>query len=393
MLDIVFRIIRVIPVLALIAVLGFFAFAAPYADSQRNRLAAVELPPVDSMSQALHSRLIVVDLHADALLWPRSLTDRSARGHVDLPRLIQGNVAVQLFGAVTQVPPGQNYESNPADKDQLWMLAVASRWPVRTWSDVMQRAMYQASRFEEAARSSRGRLVLVRTREDLDLRVRLQTRGDTGTVSGLLALEGLQALEGNLARLDTLFLAGYRVAGLTHFTDNAVGGSSAGEQKGGLTPFGRSVVGRMESLGMIIDLAHASPALINDVLDLARRPVIVSHTGVQGTCPGPRNLSDDAIRRIAKNGGVIGIGFWDAAVCDITPAGIAKAMMYVADLVGSGHIALGSDFDGATTTAFDASQLVQITHALRLAGFSDGQIEGMMGGNALRVLRAGLPNR
>ena len=79
---------------------------------------------------------------------------------------------------------------------------------------------------------------------------------------------------------------------------------------------------------MIVDLAHASPALITEVLAMARKPVIVSHTGVQGTCKGPRNLTDDALRAVAANNGVVGIGYWDAAVCDITPRGIAKAIRY-----------------------------------------------------------------
>ena len=79
--------------------------------------------------------------------------------------------------------------------------------------------------------------------------------------------------------------------GLAHFIDNPVAGSSAGAAKGGLTPLGREVVARMQALGIAVDLAHVSPASVADALALATKPVVVSHTGVQATCPGPRNLA------------------------------------------------------------------------------------------------------
>lgn len=381
---------RLIGIALFVGVAGvgmFFTVAAPWADRRENRVLPDSVTQPDSASLALHAGLTIVDLHADPLLWPRRLEEEASHGQVDVPRLIEGKVALQVFSVVTKVPPGQNYESNPSDRDQLWLVAAASRWPVATWRDPMARALHQARKLDDAARRSRGRLLVVRSRDDLETYLRFRERGDTGRVAGLLALEGLHLLGGNLSRLDTLWQAGFRIAGLTHFFDNEVGGSSAGEAKVGLTDFGREVIRRMEELGMVVDLAHASPALIADVLAMARRPVIVSHTGVQATCEGPRNLSDESIRGIAANGGVIGIGYWDAAVCDISPAGIARAIRHVADLVGVQHVALGSDFDGAVTTAFDTSQLVKLTHALRMAGFDDGQVRAIMGGNALRVLR------
>ena len=384
-------IIRGILVMAILAGVGFFTLVAGISDRQRNRVTSPhELVEPESTSVALHADLTIVDLHADPLLWPRDLSKRSSHGHVDIPRLAAGHVAVQVFSAVTKVPPGQNYERNPSDRDQLTLLVAASRWPVATWTSLLRRALHQASKLEQTVDSSEGRFTIIRRRQELELLLEARSR-DRNWVGGILALEGLHPLEGNLARLDTLFAAGYRIGGLTHFFDNEIGGSSAGVRKGGLTRFGREVIGRMESLGMVVDLAHASPALIDDVLAIARRPVIVSHTGVQAVCPGSRNLSDALVRRIASNGGLIGIGYWDAAVCDITPEGIAKSMRHVANLVGASHLALGSDFDGATTTAFDASQLVQVTNALRGAGFRELEIRAIMGENALRVLREILP--
>jgi microsomal dipeptidase-like Zn-dependent dipeptidase len=180
------------------------------------------------------------------------------------------------------------------------------------------------------------------------------------------------------------------MASLTHFFDNQLAGSMHGEAKGGLTPFGRQIVRAMEARGMIVDLAHCSHQCVAEVLAMARRPVVSSHGGVQATCKVNRNLTDDEIRGVARTGGVIGIGYWDAAVCDLSPRSIARAIRYVRDLVGVQFVALGSDFDGSTTTRFDVSQLVQVTEALLDQGFTPDEIRAVMGGNALRVLRAGL---
>ena len=123
---------------------------------------------------------------------------------------------------------------------------------------------------------------------------------------------------------------------------------------------------------------------------MARRPVVSSHGGVQAVCKVNRNLSDDEIRGVARTGGIVGIGYWDAAVCDTSPRSIARAIRHVRDLVGIDHVALGSDYDGATTVRFDTAHLVQITQALLDEGFSGVEIRAVMGGNALRLIRAGI---
>lgn len=209
-------------------------------------------------------------------------------------------------------------------------------------------------------------------------------------VGAMLSVEGLQDLEGKLANLDILYGAGFRMAGLAHFFDNDVAGSMHGETKGGLTPLGRQVVRRMEALGMIVDIAHSSHATIAEVLAMARRPVVASHGGVQATCKVNRNLTDAEIRGVARTGGVVGIGYWDAAICSTRPEAAAAAIAHVRDLVGIDHVGLGSDFDGAVTTGFDSSKIVAITQALLDRGFTDAEIAKVMGGNVLRLLRAGI---
>lgn len=376
--------------LLIIGVIVFFFVAPPIADARIN--ATLNEPPYPASNDArtLHDQLLVADLHNDILLWNRDLLARHERGHSDLPRLVEGGIGLQVFSVVTRVPFGRNYEGTPGDSDQITYLIAAQRWPMRTWTSLTERALYQAEKLHRFAARSDGHLTVLRTRADLDdfLARRAQT---PDLVAGLLAIEGMQAIEGDLARIDTLAEAGFRMMGLMHLYDNAVGGSSTGLEKGGLTDFGRQVVRRVEERGLIIDLAHASEPAIDEVLAMTDRPVIISHTGVQGTCDTPRNLSDRHLRAIAARDGVIGVGTWPRVVCDTDPAAIARAMRYVADLVGVEHIALGSDFDGTVKPPFDVTGLPQLTEALLDAGFSASEIQQIMGGNVVRFLRQALP--
>jgi microsomal dipeptidase-like Zn-dependent dipeptidase len=365
-----------------------------YVEGGMNRVDASRAGPVSEAARRLHATLFVADLHTDLLLWHRDPLARGARGHTDLPRLMDGNVALQVFSTVTKTPRGINYVRNTAESDNITALALLQRWPVGTWRSLRARALHEASRLAHAAARSDGRLVLVRTAADLDAFVAARAAAPAERrVAALLATEGLHAIEGDLRNVDTLHAAGFRMLGLTHFFDNEVAGSAHGVAKGGLTPLGRAVVRRMEALGILVDVAHASPRAVDDVLAMATRPVLVSHGGVQGTCPGPRNLTDDQLRRIAATGGVVGIGYWDGAVCEIGPASTARAIAHAVRVAGVEHVAVGSDFDGATTTPFDATGLAQVTQALLDQGLAPEDIARVMGGNVLRLLRATLPPR
>ncbi len=372
-----------------IAAIGFFGITPGYIDADMNRIDGKELIKVSPEALALHQSLQIVDLHSDTLMWQRDLLKPAKRGHEDLPRLAQGNVALQLFSSVTKTPRGLNYDGNGADTDNITLLAIAQLQPVRTWFSLTERSLYHGQKLDHAVARSNGRLAKVSDDASLDALL-AQRAGGTGQVGAMLTIEGLQNLEGKAENLDRLYAAGFRMAGLTHFFDNELGGSMHGLKKGGLTPFGLEIAGRMEDKGMIIDIAHLSHAGVAQLLPLARRPVVSSHGGVQATCKVNRNLTDDEIRGVAKTGGIVGIGYWDAAVCDTSPRAAAKAMKHVRDLVGIAHVALGSDYDGTTTVRFDTSQLVQVTQALLDEGFTPDEVRATMGGNALRVIRAGL---
>ncbi|WP_225206993.1 dipeptidase [Novosphingobium huizhouense] len=376
----------------LLVLAGYVVFGLLPALVERsmNRIDGKPLLPVSAHARALHASLTIVDLHADTLMWQRNLVDKAAQGHVDLPRLEAGNVALQVFSSVTKTPKGQNYDANGADSDNITALVVAQAQPPRTWTSLAERSLWHASRLDRQAAQSNGALRKVTDPASLDALLAARSGNRRVPVGALLSIEGLHDLEGKAQNLDRLYAAGFRMASLTHFFDDELAGSMHGLKKGGLTPFGRQIVRAMEDKGMVVDIAHLSHAGVADVLAMARRPVVSSHGGVQATCNVNRNLTDDEIRGLARTGGLVGIGYWDAAVCSTSPRAIARAMRHVRDLVGIEHVALGSDFDGATTTRFDTAQLEQVTQALIDEGFSDDEIRALMGGNAVRVLRQGM---
>lgn len=354
-------------------------------DAGLNRLTDPSGPPVSEAAARLHRGLAIADLHCDLLLWSRDPLARSRRGHADLPRFRDGNVALQVLAAVTHMPA----RGRPR-LDLVTPLVVLQGWPPATWASPRERALHQARRLHRAAARSGGRLAVVRSAGELE-HLLAARRAGADVTGAVLALEGLHALEGELDSIDLLYAAGFRLMGLAHFSDNELAGSAHGTSGSGLTPLGRLAVHRMEQLGILVDLAHASPRAIDDTLALATRPLVVSHTGIQTICPGPRNLGDDRLRRAAEAGGVIGIGFWPGAVGEASVRAIARAIAHAAEIAGIDHVGLGSDFDGAVAVPFDAAGLPQLTQALLEAGLGAEDVRKVMGANALRVLSAALP--
>lgn len=369
--------------------IGFFGIAPGWLEASMNKIDPQPPIAVSAEAKALHATLQIVDLHSDTLMWQRDMLEPASRGHEDLPRLQQGNVALQLFSSVTKTPRGQNYDGNSGDTDNITPLVIAQLQPMRTWFSLLERSLWHAEKLDRAVAGSGGALFKVDRAGLVDALADRRAAGQQ-VVCAMLTIEGLQNLEGDIKNLDKLHAAGFRMAGLAHFYDNDIAGSMHGVARGGLTPLGRQVVRAMEDKGMIVDIAHCSETCVAEVLAMARRPVVSSHGGVQATCKVNRNLSDEQLRGLAKTGGIVGIGYWDGAICDTSPRSAARAMKHVRDLIGIQHVALGSDYDGATTVRFDTSQLVQITQALLEEGFTPEEIRAVMGGNALRVIRAGI---
>ena len=357
-----------------------------------SRLNPLTMPkegwPVSAEAAALHDRLVIGDWHSDALLWDRDILDRADRGHTDVPRLIEGNVALQVFTTVTKSPRGQNYSQNTAEApDNITPLFIGQLRPLASWFSLKERALVQAAALRRAAERAPDQIVLIRSAEDLRQLLAARQAG-AKTVGALLGSEGGHPLEGEIANLQVLYGAGFRLLGLTHFFDNELGGSLHGQggPNSGLSDFGREVVAGMLERRMVIDLAHASPQMVRDVLAIPGARPILSHTGIHGRCATPRNLPDDLLKAIADKGGVIGIGYWSDVVCGKTPAAIAETIKTAIALLGEDHVSLGSDYDGSVDAPFDVAHLAALTQALMNAGLTEDQIAKVMGGNMMRYL-------
>ncbi len=381
------RFLKWVGILLLLILAGAYIYLTqilgPKVDAQMNGVVAHNPYPVSEAAQTLHDELWIADLHADSLLWRRNPAKRQDRGHVDLPRLREGGVEFQIFSAVTKSPKGQNFDGNDASApDQITQLAMAQFWPVRTWDSLYERAAYQAQRLQKLER--KGEVHIVRTASDMD---------KTDRVLGLLLTEGSHPLQGDLEKIHRLYREGYRAMGLHHFFDNELGGSLHGRSQAGLSGFGRAAVIEMRQKGIIIDVAHSSVQTVRDVLALTPDPIFISHGGTVASCPKTknRNLPDDVLQQIAARGGLIGIGYFDGVICDITPDGIADAIIDAAVLLGPDAVALGSDYDGTVTVTLDTSELAAITDALMRRGMNKANIRKVMGGNARRFFTENLP--
>ncbi|MGR3471766.1 MAG: dipeptidase [Paracoccus sp. (in: a-proteobacteria)] len=390
------RILLALAVVFVVVLVAFFALAPAYVERSMNPVTMPEEGwPVSEEARALHRQLVIGDWHADSLLWDRDLLTRVDRGHTDVPRLLDGNMAMQVFTTVTKSPRGQNYDQNSAASgDNITPLFVGQLRPPKAWFSLYERALVQAEALEDAARRAPHQLRIIRTQRDLAQLLAARAGGQR-VLGAILGSEGGHPLEGDLDKLDGLYDAGFRLMGLTHFFDNELGGSLHGEggSSAGLSDFGRQVIDRMMQLGMIIDLTHAAPQMVEDVLAIPGARPVLSHTGISSHCPGPRNLDDDMMARIAQAGGLIGIGYWSDVVCGRTPADVAEAIAAAIEVVGEDHVSLGSDWDGSVDAPFDAAHLPALTQALMDRGLSDSQIAKVMGGNMMAYLAETLPQR
>ncbi|MRI01168.1 peptidase M19 [Kriegella sp. EG-1] len=356
-------------------------------DKNHNKIQ--QLPPYSVSDEALalyNSLEFISDLHCDALLWSRNLTIKNSVGQVDFPRMQEANVALQAFTIVTKSPKGQNFSENTAEAfDNITLLNFVQARPISNWFSLFERAVYQSKKLHKQASKFNNEFIVVKNAEDLIRLISLR-KNNPKVVGGFLGIEGGHCLEGKIENLDKLFKEGVRMLGPTHFFDNELGGSAHGVSKKGLTSFGYDVISRMNELGMIIDLAHASPQIIDDVLLQSKKPVLVSHTGVRGTLDNSRNLSDKHVREIDAKGGLIGVAYFKGAVTTPLIKGIVDAMKHIKDISSVDCIALGSDFDGSATTPFDITGLPLLVEELIHQGFSEEEIRAIMGENVKRFM-------
>jgi membrane dipeptidase len=335
--------------------------------------------------------------------WPKSQPRHAARMTAALHpyRHLSSPITVNRLTIRNRIVMGPMGNRVP---NLVSLLAATQRWPINTWADDKARAVYQADKLQRVVADGTAGLVLLK---DAGTLVHLLSEPAAGQdIGAVLAVEGAQAVGGDITGVDELANHGVRMLGLAHFFDNAVAGSAQGIAQGGITDFGRQVIDRALAHGMIIDLAHASPTTIEDFLNRWRgAPFVVSHTGLQSVCDNRRNLTDTQLRRIFSAGGLVGIGAWRTVLCPEHPSSVdsyvdrmvesIRHAIALADEEHSGHgqdyVALGSDFDGWVSVGFDASGWPLVTQGLLKEGVPEATIRRVMGGNVCRLLLRALP--
>lgn len=377
----------------------------------------------------------IADAHSDTLMH-RNPGAETRSGHVDLARMVEGGVNVQVFAIASVAPKIIDRENGATEcgareKGDLLRTYFFLKEPLRptTWLTPMARIDLMIDRFDAAlndGQQSRPSLTPIVSRSDL---VALIDRGpqDQSGIGALLAIEGAYwASEDKIelsSQLDKLENAGVRMIGLTHRSNNQLAGSNEECRRPhhGLTDLGYFAVAEIWKRNMILDLAHASSETIADVARLSAEgkagPVIVSHAGVKSACDHDRNLSDEDLRNIVRSGGVASLGFWTTVNCfegSVTAQearqAIARSFVaahqvltapeftaeMAADYNPSAHLALGSDFDGATLVPADASAIPWYLEGIatfEVEGrrvFDRSAIENIAGLNLLRLIQSAL---
>lgn len=358
-------------------------------DKQHNQIRNNPPYEVSSKATAIFTKLdFVADMHCDALLWKRDLLKDNDFGQVDIPKMLKSNVGIQAFTIVTKSPKGQNFDKNTGDSDNISMLYLVQGRP--TFS-LTKRALKQCEALNDFAKKSDGKFRVITSKSQMKNYIN-DKKNEKEITAGFLGVEGAHALDGKLENVQVLFNHGVRMMAATHFFDNEMGGSVHGVSQTGLTMFGKEVIQKMVELEMIIDIAHCSEKLIDDIFAMTNQPVISSHTGVKGTCNKVRNLSDKHVKAIANSNGLICIAMFEEAVCGVDAAATATAIKYAVDLVGADFVALGSDFDGSVTTPFNITGLPLIVDELLKLDIREEEIRKIMGENVKRFLVENLPS-
>jgi len=367
--------------------------------------------------QQIHEKAIVVDTHNDVLssVTMKGLdfsTNLSGKAHSDLARFRKGGVDVQVFSIFCDDKYGRGSAFKYANQEIDSLYSMVARHP--------------------------DKIMIVRNMAELDKALRLKK------LAAMMGVEGGHMIEDDLDKLDSFYQRGVRYMTLTWNNSTSWATSAWDEKKQsfivtpyGLNDFGRQVVKRMNQLGMMVDVSHIGEKTFWDAIAATSKPVIASHSSVYALCPVPRNLKDDQIKAIAKNGGVIQVNFYSgfldstymrritAFLAEHKPeydSLLAKKMPdylvneyftkkystettalrpplsllidhidYIVKLVGADYVGLGSDFDGIESAplGLDGVQdFPKITQALLKKGYSQKNVEKILGGNFLRVLKA-----
>ncbi|KXG78723.1 hypothetical protein AN618_00610 [Fervidicola ferrireducens] len=310
----------------------------------------------------LHRESIIFDAHCDTVLQvlegKRTLGERSEDGHVDVPRLKAGGIKAQVFSVF-----------------------VRPEW----YGDAVHATLKGIVTLTREIKKNEDDVMLARSFKDVKKAVA------EGKVAAFISIEGGEALQGDLDMLEVYAKMGVSSIILTWNNRNAIAdGAGDIRSNGGLSSFGVEVIKEMERLGMVVDLAHISPKGFWDALEVCEKPVIVSHALPRKFMDIPRNLDDEQIKAVAERGGVIGVSFYFTSYggAEGSLEKVLDAIDYIADKAGVDCVGIGSDFDGFTGTVEgleSCEKFINITRGLVHRGFSDEDIEKILGGNFMRV--------
>jgi membrane dipeptidase len=369
---------------------------------------------VSARAKQLHDRAIVIDSHDDTtqrLVFDKTfnLGARNKNGNIDIPRMREGGLDALFFS--------------------IWVPSDVTGPPA------VKRALDQIDAVREAARTMPKDLMLATTAADV------RKAAAEHRIAALMGMEGGHMIDDDLRLLRIYAALGVRYMTLTHFKNNNWADSSTDKAAhNGLTEFGKDVVREMNRLGVMVDISHVADKTFYDALEVSKAPVIASHSSVRAIANHPRNMTDDMMRALARNGGVMMINYHAAFLSEefriasekksgnvvqamaamskkcggneacttlegerIDHEAMAKGELpkvmwdkivehidHAAKVAGADHVGLGSDFDGATMPLGmeDASKLPKLTDALLKKGYSESDIEKILGGNILRVMEA-----
>jgi len=348
----------------------------------------IEAPyAVSPVARRLHDTLLIADLHIDSAVHLVDFSKSQPYGHVGRDRLLAGGMSLMTLSLPTEVTIDPWRIVNG-----MAIGGIVNGQPYDTWFSNFNRGRYFIAHVDDIVARNPDRMFIIRDQADLRRLVRSWAPGGDRKLGIVLSVEGIHILDNDLGNMRQLLDSGVRMIALTHGFDNEAAGSNTGTERGGLTDYGHEVLQMIDDNDVILDLAHLSEQAANEALDSVSKPVVISHTGVRGTCDKPRNVSDDIIRRVGENGGIIGVGLFSIVLCGDDPDSIVRAMNHIRDLVGIEHIAIGSDYDGAVTVIFDVGGLPLLTDALLANGYAPEEIRMIMGGNTLRILSQVLPS-
>ncbi len=335
----------------------------------------------------LHSDSLVIDSHNDAIV------AHIRRGNISLADDQVKNRA-QKSGTISylrgRVPPEEDSIGIQLNIPKMRQggidVAFFAVDVTRAWKNHLSYALDAFGWLEAEVEANSDDICIVRNAAEI------HTAKSEGRIGAILAIENSEAVERSLNILRSLYMLGVRSIGLTHNPNTwASTGNDEGETGGGLTKFGVQLVTEMNRLGMLVDVSHISERGFWDVLEVSNAPIIASHSNCKTLCNHSRNLTNEQLKALAANGGVVGItlvnGFLTKDGWTKTPpfAQFLNHIEYAIDIAGINHVGIGSDFDGGGELLKDASEYHRITEGLCDRGYSEEDIKKVIGKNHLRV--------